>query len=243
MHKANEALKLTGARNVRDLGGYPAQGGKTTRWKQFLRADNPSRLTLEDCEALYQYGVRLQIDLRSHFETKQHPSMLQKFRGIDYHNIQLFDGLNSNTGAEAMPDTLGEVYVQLLDHSGPRFAEMLRLMLDYPEDCVLFNCTAGKDRTGTTAMLLLKLAGCEDEMILADYAATYENIRPDMERTVKLYADKGLTVDMAMLRSDPEEMEKALSHLQQAYGGVQAWMESIGLTPAQVEGLKQKLIG
>lgn len=58
-------LPLQGAYNVRDLGGYPAKDGKLTKRKAFLRADSLADLTADDRIFLYDYGVRLVIDLRS----------------------------------------------------------------------------------------------------------------------------------------------------------------------------------
>ena len=37
---------------------------------------------------------------------------------------------------------------------------------------LLFHCTAGKDRTGVVAMLMLKLAGVSDDDVIRDYHAT-----------------------------------------------------------------------
>jgi protein-tyrosine phosphatase len=41
------------------------------------------------------------------------------------------------------------------------------------EGGVIFNCHAGKDRTGITAAICLLLAGVEDRDIIDDYAKTY----------------------------------------------------------------------
>ena len=47
---------------------------------------------------------------------------------------------------------------------------------DHPYDAVMFNCSAGKDRTGVIAALLLDLAGCHDYDIVKDYSESYEII-------------------------------------------------------------------
>lgn len=50
-----------------------------------------------------------------------------------------------------------ELYSQILDHGGPSFGAVLRQIKDRPSEGILFHCTAGKDRTGVIAAILLKV--------------------------------------------------------------------------------------
>lgn len=243
MDYANYAMNLDGPNNLRDLGGYPTVDGRRTRWRQFLRSDNPASLTPYDCDTLYQYGVRLQVDLRSVGECQRHPSPLEAYPGIDYCNLPLLDNMNSNQGEAPLPENMASLYTQMLDQDGDTFLRMFRLVLEYPEDCVLFNCTAGKDRTGVAAMLLLKCARCADPVVVADYAASYGNIRRQVEETLKEYQDYGLTVDHALFRSEALEMERTLAYLEETEGSAEAWMIKWGMTPTEVEALRRKLVG
>ena len=67
---ANAPLPLQGTYNTRDLGGYPAGPGAVCAGR-FLRSDQPAGLGEGDLEALYRYGVRLSIDLRSGEECRR----------------------------------------------------------------------------------------------------------------------------------------------------------------------------
>jgi len=58
-------LVWEGCRNVRDLGGLRTCDGRTTRWKAVVRSDTPARLTAAGWSALYAYGVRTIISLRT----------------------------------------------------------------------------------------------------------------------------------------------------------------------------------
>ncbi len=249
MIQANPPLALQGPRNLRDLGGYPTLDDKQTRPRQFLRSDSPARFTLQDCQALYDYGVRLQVDLRSVFECQREPSALQNFLDVEYHNVQMVDDFNSNLAQTdrspfaTLPNNMADTYISMLDTAGPRFATAFRWMLRYPDDCVLFNCTAGKDRTGVTAMLLLKIARCPDDVILADYAATYDNIRQDVEQIMQMYATQGIQLDVDVFHSDPETMAQSLRHLDGTYGSIEDWLTFAGLTTAEIDALRHKLVG
>ena len=251
MARANYAMNLDKANNVRDLGGYPAANGKHTRWGQFLRGDNPSSLTQFDLEKLYRYGVRLQIDLRSEAECRSQPSALMNFKDIKYININMLDDFNSGTDGTGLPGDMADVYAKLLAYDGAKFASIMRKAISCPDDCVFINCTAGKDRTGVTAMLLLKIAGCGDDVIIADYAATYENIR----REAELVGEKFLKSfegcrDMEsirekiniLLRSNPDTMERTLSFFEAKFISADGWMDSVGLSLNERNELRRKII-
>jgi protein-tyrosine phosphatase len=54
-----------GCRNVRDLGGLPAAGGRVTRWGAVVRSDSPANLTPRGWPALRAHGIRTIVDLRN----------------------------------------------------------------------------------------------------------------------------------------------------------------------------------
>ena len=105
--------------NVRDLGGYPTEDGHETRWRALLRADDLCRLTADGQAALYVYGVRAIIDLRSPAEltVKPHPFATPTSRsdGLTYYSRPLFDEDDSAAQAilEATDDS-AEFYCRVL---------------------------------------------------------------------------------------------------------------------------------
>lgn len=76
LSREERMLQVESMTNIRDLGGYETQSGYYTKSHKFIRSTNPSKLTDEEKEYLYNYGIRLQIDLRSDFEIEQQPSSL-----------------------------------------------------------------------------------------------------------------------------------------------------------------------
>ena len=50
-----------------------------------------------------------------------------------------------------------ELYTQIMDNAGPSFRTILHQIRDNPDSGCVFHCTAGKDRTGVLAALLLKV--------------------------------------------------------------------------------------
>ena len=139
--------------NLRDLGGYPTGGGRVAVWERFLRGDNPAGLSQRDLDWLLERGITTVIDLRSGEEVERKPDQLSSCPGFDYHHIGL-------VGGDVLPNLeadIGRAYFGTLERK-ISMCQVLRVMAKSPGG-TLFHCTAGKDRTGMTAMLLLALAG------------------------------------------------------------------------------------
>jgi len=74
--------------------------------------------------------------------------------------------------ASGKTEAFMQLYAEILEAGGPAFAAILRHVRDSPNDAFIFHCTAGKDRTGIAAALLLLLAGIPSDTISTDYALT-----------------------------------------------------------------------
>ena len=241
--QANAPLPLQGTYNTRDLGGYPA-GDTAVRRGRFLRSDQPVDLGEGDLQALYEYGVRLAIDLRSAQECRRAPSSLRGYRDIRCEEVPLLDSLQSSLAAGeavALPPSMGELYVSLLRDSQPAIARSLSLMAG-STGCVLYHCTAGKDRTGVLSMLLLSLAGVADAVIETDYAVSAANMAPFFAKQRAALEKLAPGVPAAAFSSAPENIRLALAELRRQ-GGAAAYLRAIGLTGGEVAALQNRLLG
>ena len=234
-------FELQGAYNVRDIGGYETKDGKETAMGAFLRADDLTDLTEEDIAKLKNAGVALEVDLRSKQEVKSKPSPLENADWLTYENISMLDGANSGLIDNLSPTSMADVYFWLLDNAQGAFAEEMQLFAE-TEGVRLFHCTAGKDRTGVTAMLLLNLAGVSDEDILEDYALSEvysaENIKRQKESLRKI----GMNPPDFMFRSDPVDMKKAMVYMREHYGEAEDYLLKIGVSEETIEKLKYILV-
>lgn len=241
MDLASHKLPLTGAANTRELGGYPLTQGGETQKGHFLRSDSLHSLTPEDLEMLYDHGVRLAVDLRSPSECEAQPSRLKGYKDVAYINVPLTDNVQSSGFQGEMPASMGEMYVDLLDNSGALIAQALQALADCPA-CALFNCTAGKDRTGITAMLLLMAAGVDQDTVIQDYACSYENLKEIVAVQRRMVKERfGMDIPEYLFLSEPEQMQQAIDHLLKTYGSAEDYMSSIGLSDETIAKLKKKL--
>ncbi|PZU26067.1 MAG: protein-tyrosine-phosphatase, partial [Stenotrophomonas sp.] len=168
---AQRVMALQGAWNVRSFAGLQGSRGPIPA-NAFIRTADLGRLTAADRDALAAAGVTLDIDLRTADEQTQSPDLLASDDRFDYQRISLMgtEKMDLPKMMKSFPDSLGEAYVQWLGHSQPQFKQVFQRIAAEKDGTVLFHCTAGKDRTGIIAGLLLNLAGVADGDIVHNYA-------------------------------------------------------------------------
>ena len=171
--KYMKRVALEGAHNFRDLGGIPAGQSKSTRWGCLYRSDSIAGLSSSDWEELRERNIRTVIDLRSENEATASPILLMD--GMEYRHYNLMKELDSHVhGAERSKETI--LKSMQLDYAETVFgnmeccADILRGISEgLDKGAVVFLCSAGKDRTGITAAMVLYLASAARQDIIADY--------------------------------------------------------------------------
>lgn len=218
-------------RNVRDIGGYPADGGGITRWKTFLRAEGLESITEHDAAFLYEYGIRTVIDLRFRLEFKKN--------NTEY----LFDIYSKNKIMLVnMPfidnyDETRHLYIHILE-SGK---ENIRQVFEYIGERlayggIIYNCFAGKDRTGVLSALLLLLCGVSELDVLADYMVSSVYLKTLVER-LGLPNKPDLPNDA--LSSYPAVMEEFLIYLKEKYKGAEQYLLLVGVSHETISTIKE----
>ncbi len=232
-------IPLSGTYNIRDLGGYESRIGAQTRWHRLLRADSPHNLSAEARAELLKLGVKTVIDLRNADELEQSPNPLANHDGVKYLNVPLFAGLSR---AGTQPSNLIQIYQTALEHSQEEFRTVLRQVAQ-SDGVTLFHCTAGKDRTGLIAALILGALEVSDDQIIEDYALTSSYIQPLLETLREEAIAKGYSLAWynQLLTSEPSTMQNTLAHLQTQYGGAQGYLEKLGLE-LEMEDLRRNLL-
>lgn len=168
-------INLPNLHNFRDLGGYEASDGHITSWNRLYRSDCPSELTEEGWQKFRDLKIKTLIDLRSTFEASENPVKApEDFKYLDCHFFFEEEGadLTGEAGKKFL-ESLSMDYRVMTKNSSVRIALILRTVLESLSDGnTVFFCTAGKDRTGIIAALILRLCGASDEDIISDYCVT-----------------------------------------------------------------------
>lgn len=242
MQQLSQPFALTGTRNTRELGGYRTRSGLVLKTHSILRSDALHNITREDARRLSEYGVRCVIDLRFPDEIERFPDRIDFFDpAVRYEAYSLQDPVKRTKYTEEFPPSMWEMYCWMLDESQAEFRAIFETIAAFPDHCVLFHCTGGKDRTGMVAMLLLLLAGVDEETVIADYALT-ETVMKDLfvQQTMELES-RGFTVPAYIMQSPPSNMEKTILRLKQGFGSAADYMAGIGLKQRDIKTLREKL--
>ena len=224
---------LEGSHNTRELGGYPCTEGKT-RFNRFIRSDSIYHLTASDRLKLKNMGLSLVLDLRSEFEVRFCPD--PDF-GVDYVNYPLLDQINSGITEQTCHFELKEMYSSLLVESSGMILKIMNKMAE-TEGCILFHCSAGKDRTGVISMLLLDLAGVDHELIARDYAVSSMNLNPYMQQQLEYLKAHGISNAEALLSSSSRQIMGTLNFIERNFGSTENYLYRIGMSEDQISKLK-----
>lgn len=239
---ASERMPLEGAKNVRELGGYPVAIGGKTREREYLRGDTLANLTESDCVRLYEYGVRLVLDLRCRSEWREKGSALLGFRDVVYVSAPLMDDVIEAPSIDDFPESLGIQYIRLLERYKEKIRTIFHCFSGHINKCILFHCTAGKDRTAVVAMLLLMLAGTPEDFIVADYVKTGEYMRGAMDRRMAELAAMGIHYPEHVFRNHPDNIRTVMRHIQEKYGGSAGYLLDCGMQEGSLAQLAETFI-
>lgn len=231
-------IVVSGSFNTRDLGGYRTKHGNLA-WRKTFRSGNMAHVDQSGIVALKQLGVSRIIDLRSQKERDAEPDAFGSADGIELISISLFDDLNPQQLPQG--NALLDLYIHALETQGPVFVDVLSKIADCSGGA-LFHCTAGKDRTGLIAALLLSLSGVSHADIVEDYALTADRIGPLLQTIEKTAQAFNLSKAdyIPMLECNPSTMLKTLEWLDHGFNGAEGYVRSHGFADDDLRQLRSR---
>ncbi len=236
--QSERILSVPSGDNVRELGGYRALGG-LTRWHRYLRSGSTDRMDSRDIARLRAYGVTHVLDLRGSFEQPRGTCAFAREKGFTWLNVPLYDfDLHDPrfVPPDGNEDYLVESYLTMLsNHDAVR--QVIEFLADVPPDeCALFHCAAGMDRTGVTAMLLLAVAGVGRRQIAADYVYSFGSV--DEVNQALDDPDFDGNSPWLSLQARLSTMGTVYATLLDAYGSVDDYLMACGVSRETLERLR-----
>ncbi len=239
----DRTIALSGCLNFRDVGGYPTADGRQVRWRQVFRSDALHHLTVKDVARLRD-EIRLGtiIDLRSTGELESEGRGALGSEAMVFHHLPFFDGNTSRSAAPPMMK-LADLYVMMAEFAKTPIGAVLNLLADCDFPAV-YHCAAGKDRTGVLSAILLSLLGVPDEVIVADYAVTKDNLDAIVSRLMSTrgYQEMLVSLPPDTMHAEPETMIGFLASLREKYGSAEEYARSAGVADTAIERLRGRLI-
>lgn len=257
---APRILTLQGGVNFRDIGGYRTEDGHSVKWGKAFRSGSLTHLTDSDYAFVKNLGIQTVVDFRSTEERQSEPTAWRAGSPVIF--TKDYSSAADNAGfAKALqspgltPETMAQVMIGFYRDVPNRFADQYAVLfhkLAKGEGAVLFHCTAGKDRTGVAAGILLSALGVPRQTVLADYALS-EKVVDYMGQMSKAPSKDGdayaflrklpKEVVVPLMRSDPRYLEAALVRIDQEYGSVDGYLKTkLGLDAAEIAALKSRLL-
>ena len=237
-------VALQGASNLRDVGGYRTTDGRLVRRGVVFRSAALAKLTEADLVVVSGLGLRTICDFRGVEESGRARTVVKDVRIVPLPieptvGAGLRDILATKEATgEALHAVLARAYAAYALSSSAQYRALLDLVLDGGLP-LLFHCSAGKDRTGFAAAMLLTALGVPWETVVADFEATNRLWRRDTVHS----DDLPLAVRESLLQADPVLLTAAFDAAREHHGSVDRYLdEALGLDAARRSTLQALLL-
>ena len=250
---AERVLPLQQGSNFRDIGGYPAADGRHVKWGVLFRSGGTPLLNDSDLGTIRALGLADQVDLRSSEERVLAPTRIEgiRYQAVGYAMARITGGPGSPTDDKRM----SSAYLNMPDHLAGPLRVLFRTLLQ-ADGPVVYNCSAGQDRTGFATALILTALGVPRDTIYADYhlSTTYRHPEWELPKLdLAQQAPNSTGAYFAAIQSDPKRslprplydaehrplLEAALVAVERRWGSVDAYLaKEIGVGPAEMMKLR-----
>ncbi|WP_410497996.1 tRNA adenosine(34) deaminase TadA [Chitinibacter sp. S2-10] len=262
-------LQINDLSNLRDLGGLKTtdglriKSGMVYRSEQWYGLDQPSLLQATALK------LRSVWDFRSYGEQQRHPDpdlpgvenhwvdvLAEGFAGVGVEQSIAFNLVQWLEQPELMQQHLGNgqahdmmltLYRALVANPTSQrvYSRWLNSVCSGEQYPMLIHCTAGKDRTGWAAVLLLSILGVPHETILRDYLASHDKIiskyQPLIDRCLAAGGDITILHDIFGVKA--QYLKAALHEVKKQAGSMPRYITQVlGITEPQQQALREQLL-
>lgn len=256
-------LALEGACNFRDMGGYICAGGGRMRFKRLFRSGGLNLFTDSAGPQLGALGVRTIWDLRRASERAHAPTRWPD-DSVRLHYLDdpvdvsssawSFWPRGQTAGAPELRDAMIALYASMPQWLSTRLRGLFAA-LSHDEVPLVFHCSAGKDRTGVVAALIMSALGVGRETIYEDYLLT--NRAVDLEGhfvrqrgstlglggTWEMLSELAPEARRALLAADVDYLDAAFRTIEREHGSVAGYLEAaLGVGPGEQRALQRLLV-
>jgi len=252
-------INLPKAKNYRDLGGVKTKDGRVVKSKMLLRGTPLLEKHAKDIEILKQeYNLKTIIDLRTKKEAEEKADV--EIDGVNYMNMPILNetkvGISHEKKAHSikslvMMPVMERLYKDMVSEEClENLVRVLKeiLMMDEDKFSVVFHCSAGKDRTGVLAALLLAFLGVDRKEILEDYLLTNLVTKPKANAIywtlliVKWNHHLAKKIKMYYIAKE-SFLESALQELEERFGSLDMFFnKTLQMTEEEMNIIREKFL-
>ena len=244
-----------GVVNFRDLGGYETADGYRLKWGQVFRSGHLARVTEEDKRLIKRMGIKVICDFRTPAEMETQPDWLAEDGSMTYLHYPIVHGEFDPVAAmESMQkgdiswlteEFMIKRYIQKIDNFPEVWGEILKKLVDPDNRPLVFHCTAGKDRAGACAALILLALGVPEDTVIYDHGLSNDYIADALEKINERIRQMGIDPEkVAPYFTAPRNAIVAfVDHIYKSYGSASAYLVNrAGVSKKTLELLKKELL-
>ena len=239
-------IPMDGPQNFRDLGGFLTREGKAVAWNGLYRSDGLAELSRRDMECFQKLHIRTIVDLRGLSEQAAMPDKVPE--GVVYRSCPMMaeDPTEAGSaGAQSFARSLKTGYLAMIRENTQTVGEAVNAVMEGLErGAVVFHCTAGKDRTGVLAAILLLRLGVDEADIIADYQISHTYNKTGINRVIasmpQLQPYLAQAGEDSFLHSHPASIQAVLDVLNR--DSIGPWLEQAGVSRARQQAFLQAML-
>ncbi|MCX4973472.1 tyrosine-protein phosphatase [Streptomyces sp. NBC_00620] len=247
LHLADRLVKLDGAVNFRDAGGYRTADGHWVKMGEIYRSDALNRLTDADLAKLERLGIEAVYDLRMASERTSAPDRVPS--GAAYTVADVLAGSATFTTMPTTEDEAvemmveGEKFMVSGDSARAAYSAVFAGVADESQHGLLYHCTAGKDRTGWSSAALLTALGVPRATVMDDYLASNTYRATVNAATLAAMPAAQAKVYKPLLDVRPEYLNSGFTEVSTEYGSFNSYLrKGLGIDTGELRALKRDLL-
>jgi len=254
MHQRSQNIEFKSLLNFRDIGGIEADNKSRINKGVVFRSANPDRLQRRDRDKLKAINIRTIIDLRAPGEVSKRGVSVNHSEKLsiplDFQQVtrdRLRPVIYNRDSERVIADISNEIYLEILDASGPVIRQVMQVLADPERTPVLIHCQAGKDRTGIIIALILLAMGVKREFIISDFLRSNEALLPYFKRLflIRKIISFGLFPYRNMLFAvevKQRNIESVLDRIESHYGGIEGYLSYAGFDRSRLSDVRYALL-
>jgi protein-tyrosine phosphatase len=253
-------VNVEGSINLRDFGGYTTQQGKTVKEGLLFRCGSMNDIPEHAFDDFAALDISVICDLRSQEEAESSPTPtggpfacrvhIPIWPGSSTQFLETISKQNRGPSTDQFADFMENVTREIARDHVEAYKQLLRELVSTDKGFLL-HCSAGKDRTGFGAAIILTLLGVDHETVMHDYLVSNESIElfhRMRDRMVQNLKDQGKNVKIddeiieVMSGVRAEYLLGAFEEIDNHYGGMSGYLEEIGISAADEKHLLERLL-
>jgi protein-tyrosine phosphatase len=242
------------------LGGYPTSDGRQVKWGVLYRAGTFANTSNADLQGLETLNLKTLIDFRSAVEKEEEPNRLPDSPGFTVVEIPTLDEGNKAMVEDVMQriesgnfegfdpnELMLEGNRQFASTFTPQYREFMQQVLAAQGQPLVWHCSAGKDRTGFAAAVLLRILGVPQDTVMQDYMASQQHAldaRKSQLMLLRLFKGDEAADKLAIMMGVEEAwLEAAFEQIDATWGSFDNYVrKGLGLDDNDIAQLKSTLL-